>query len=46
MNGLLVGRVGAGAEGKERAQANILVFGLKPLLPEHKPRVCHAIASG
>lgn len=46
MNGLLVGRVGAGAEGKERAQANILVFGLKPLLPERKPCVCHAIASG
>lgn len=43
MNGLVLGW---GGEGKERAQANILVFGLKPLLPEHKPCVCHAIASG
>lgn len=44
MNGLLAG--GGEKKTEKRAQANILVFGLKPLLPEHKPRVCHAIASG
>lgn len=33
-------------EKQKRAQANILAFGLKLLLPAHKPRVCHAIASG
>lgn len=31
---------------RKGAQANIPAFGLKPLLPEHKPHVCHAIASG
>lgn len=33
-------------ENQKRAQANILAFGLKLVLPARKPHVCHAIASG
>lgn len=35
-----------GIWGEKRAHGNISAFGLKPLLPARKLRVCHAIASG